>query len=185
MILLNLYSCNYPTTYLWLHKTWLTLVQRHKSHYLNQWWLYTYIYMHLSHQWEASQIARFMRPTWGSAGADSRTQVDPMLAPQTLLSGLYWDVWLMICIPQWSLDKEVGHIKPGLTVTMTSSSRPLPGAAVSDLSWSNMIHFIACQCQYYPRCNDEKTIADPHGWVMGVLCWILDVFCYTSSHTKV
>ena len=31
-------------------------------------------------------IARFMGPTWGPAGAD-RTQVGPMLAPWTLLSG--------------------------------------------------------------------------------------------------
>ena len=31
-------------------------------------------------------IARFMRPTWGPSGAD-RTQVGPMLAPWTLLSG--------------------------------------------------------------------------------------------------
>ena len=31
-------------------------------------------------------IARFMGPTWGPSGAD-RTQVGPMLAPKTLLSG--------------------------------------------------------------------------------------------------
>ena len=36
------------------------------------------------------QIARFMGPTWGSSGAD-RTQVGPMLAPWTLLSGAgFW-----------------------------------------------------------------------------------------------
>ena len=34
-------------------------------------------------------IARSMGPTWGPSGAD-RTQVDPMLAPWTLLSGEYW-----------------------------------------------------------------------------------------------
>ena len=33
-------------------------------------------------------IARFMGPTWGPSGAD-RTQVGPMLAPWTLLSGYY------------------------------------------------------------------------------------------------
>ena len=33
-----------------------------------------------------SLIARFMGPTWGPSGAD-RTQVGPMLAPWTLLSG--------------------------------------------------------------------------------------------------
>ena len=38
---------------------------------------------------EWSPIARFMGPTWGPSGAD-RTQVGPMLAPWTLLSGVFW-----------------------------------------------------------------------------------------------
>ena len=37
--------------------------------------------------WDKSLIARFMGPTWGPPGAD-RTQVGPMLAPWTLLSGV-------------------------------------------------------------------------------------------------
>ena len=36
-------------------------------------------------------IARFMGPTWGPSGAD-RTQVGPMLAPWTLLSGQCWNI---------------------------------------------------------------------------------------------
>ena len=40
-----------------------------------------------------SQIARFMRPTWDPLGAD-RTQVGPMLAPWTVLSGLLFNSWL-------------------------------------------------------------------------------------------
>ena len=41
----------------------------------------------LSLMWVMStMIARFMGPTWGPSGAD-RTQVGPMLAPWTLLSG--------------------------------------------------------------------------------------------------
>ena len=39
-----------------------------------------------------SQIAKFMRPTWGAPGS-CRPQVDPLLAPQTLLSGLCLDVY--------------------------------------------------------------------------------------------
>ena len=39
---------------------------------------------------ESSQIARFMGPTWDPPGS-CRTQMGPMLAPWTLLSGsLYW-----------------------------------------------------------------------------------------------
>ena len=37
---------------------------------------------------EASLIARLMGPTWDPSGAD-RTQVGPMLAPWTLLSGIF------------------------------------------------------------------------------------------------
>ena len=54
------------------------------------------ICIHLSHViacpyrqlWEPSQIARFMGPTWDPPGAYS-TQVGPMLAQWTLLSGLF------------------------------------------------------------------------------------------------
>ena len=42
-----------------------------------------------------SLIARFMSPTWGPSGAD-RTQVGPMLAPWTLLSGI-----IMVPIRRW------------------------------------------------------------------------------------
>ena len=42
----------------------------------------------------ASLIARFLVPTWGPSGAD-RTQVGPMLAPWTLLSGIaFRERWL-------------------------------------------------------------------------------------------
>ena len=36
-----------------------------------------------------SLIVRLMGPTWGPSGAD-RTQVGPVLAPWTLLSGIFW-----------------------------------------------------------------------------------------------
>ena len=39
-----------------------------------------------------SLIARLMGPTWGPSG-DDRTQVGPMLAPRTLLSGMFKSVW--------------------------------------------------------------------------------------------
>ena len=40
----------------------------------------------LEHGYVNTLITRFMGPTWGPSGAD-RTQVGPMLAPWTLLSG--------------------------------------------------------------------------------------------------
>ena len=43
-------------------------------------------YMNLNHS-KSSQITSFMGPTWGPSGTN-RTQVGPMLAPWTLLSGL-------------------------------------------------------------------------------------------------
>ena len=50
--------------------------------------------------WVAGMIAKFMGPTWGPSGAE-RTQVDPILAPWTLLSEtlcdkLTWSLWNLI-----------------------------------------------------------------------------------------
>ena len=52
-----------------------------------------------SHLWpksvthvKTSLIARFMGPTWGLSGVD-RTQVGPMLAPWTLLSGICYSLY--------------------------------------------------------------------------------------------
>ena len=50
-------------------------------------------------------IARFMGPTWGPRG-DDRTQVGPMLAPQTLISGndelpSLRSLWLTLCKLCW------------------------------------------------------------------------------------
>ena len=47
----------------------------------------TYQYIHRNVVKRFTQIARFIAPAWGASGAD-RTQVGPMLAPWTLLSGL-------------------------------------------------------------------------------------------------
>ena len=43
-------------------------------------------------RWKCSQIARFMGPTWGPSGS-CRSQMGPMLASWTLLSGFsfWWD----------------------------------------------------------------------------------------------
>ena len=70
------------------------------------------------------QIARFMRPTWGPPGAD-RTQMGPMLAPWTLLSGFP---------PVWSSSAIITLIIISVVVvvvkfTLSSSS--------SSSSWSS------------------------------------------------
>ena len=49
-----------------------------------------------------SLIARFMGPTWGPFGAD-RTQVDPMLAPWTLLSGMPYIFYLPNCVAVYDI----------------------------------------------------------------------------------
>ena len=54
-----------------------------------------------------SLIARFMGPTWGPFGAD-RTQLGPMLAPRTLLSGVpckWQNLWSFINTFLVTLDK--------------------------------------------------------------------------------
>ena len=55
------------------------------------WWKKKFIKRHLICASNSSLIAWFMVPTWGPSRPD-RTQVGPMLAPWTLLSGLCWIV---------------------------------------------------------------------------------------------
>ena len=62
-----------PVFYLWLRKFSANDIRCYKC---NSHWLRTTL------------IEKFMGPTWGPSGAD-RTQVGPMLAPWTLLSGLF------------------------------------------------------------------------------------------------
>ena len=50
---------------------------------------WTGAYHNTVHSFKAPQIAKSMGPTWGPSGAD-RTQMGPMLAPWTLLSGTPW-----------------------------------------------------------------------------------------------
>ena len=62
------------------------------------------------------QVSRFMGPTWGPSGAD-RTQVGPMLAPWTLLSGMtfhriLWGVKTFSC--PWHLilhESSIGTLR--------------------------------------------------------------------------
>ena len=67
-----------------------------------------------------SLIARFMGPTWGPSGAD-RTQVGPMLAPWTLLSGVctqvtncfsahervIFGVYFLSCKATWEINTKI------------------------------------------------------------------------------
>ena len=64
----------------------------------------------VSGNYMVSLIARFMGPTWGPSGAD-RTQVGPLLAPWTLLSGicLVASLYLIKCwgVISWVLDNTI------------------------------------------------------------------------------
>ena len=76
-------------TLFWL--CWTSWFQNHIIFDLFKSWCHAHMYLHIraqhiSHLDSLTQIARFMGLTWGPPGAD-RTQVGPMLAPWTLLSG--------------------------------------------------------------------------------------------------
>ena len=80
-----------------IHETMVVHMTWDWTFFNNYIYIYVYIYaFFLSGHWDGagrwrpvtSKIARFLGPTWGPSGAD-RTQVGPMLAPWTLLSGLF------------------------------------------------------------------------------------------------
>ena len=60
-------------------------------------------------------IAKFMGPTWGPSGVD-RTQVGPMLAPWTLLSGNTW-----ICFALFPTRICICIVSPSACVTPLTS----------------------------------------------------------------
>ena len=67
-------------------------------------------------------IARFMGPTWGPSGAD-RTQVGPMLAPWTLLSGLGFpreDLCVLSTLWGYQYSSIAFYIVPGSMYFRTS-----------------------------------------------------------------
>ena len=68
-------------------------------------WCYTAVWDRLFLQ---SLKARFMGPTWGPSGAD-RTQVGPMLAPWTLLSGVH-KLWIMISLYLMVLEHHYSDV---------------------------------------------------------------------------
>ena len=80
-----------------------------------------------------SLIARFMGPTWGPSGAE-RTQVGPMVAPWTLLSGL-------ICI-QLTKVLYVGGVLMDINIAytaihMTFTNYSCPGMTLADYKETN------------------------------------------------
>ena len=59
---------------------------------------------YVGHRQLPSQIARLMGPTWGPFGSD-RTQLSPLLAPWTLLSGLLFSTKSRFTISQSKLTE--------------------------------------------------------------------------------
>ena len=57
-----------------------------------------------------SLLANFMGPTWGPSGAD-RTQVGPMLAPWTLLSGIVCHSFMWQKAAYNKYKRTLGHIR--------------------------------------------------------------------------
>ena len=72
--------------FMWIHVVYLSMLLWHGSLVLQEW------YGCPKYQWrDIPLIARFMGPTWGPSGAD-RTQVGPMLASWTSLSGTLYGI---------------------------------------------------------------------------------------------
>ena len=102
-------------------------------------------------------IARFMGPTWGPSGADMN-QVDPMLAPWTMLSG--YSTQPRAC-PRWSHKTKSGTVPALARAKGLTFAQPTgPGRSVKDL--------VEFHLSLGPIFSKHKT---PHVMLAG------DVFC--------
>ena len=125
-----------------------------------------------------SLIARFMGPTWGPSGVD-RTQVGPMLATWTLLSGLaliqvmasHWTgdkqlpdrvlIWSKTLHKIYSMQRILIHIKADLFVKCAHLH---PGYAANLVARSRYYHChwteLACRCNAQMLLSGEPDFFD-------------------------
>ena len=107
---------------------------------------------------QTAQIAKFMGPTWGPPGS-CRPQMDPMLAPSTLLSG---GIWAMVVYYDWGtwLEGSVYQFN-----------------AVLPIFWTNIY--------WKPKngydFNFVITILPCNIWHLGAICLIFTVSCRIQS----
>ena len=93
------------------------------------------LYRHNRGCWRSALIARFMGPPWGPPGVD-RTQVGPMLAPWTLLSG-----WR--CNKHDIGQNETTCINYGYAIEISYSERNLLAKdGISSQKCSNAVAFL-------------------------------------------
>ena len=96
-------------------------------------------------------LARFIGPTWGPSGAD-RTQVGPMLAPRTLLSGT---------IPQQRLSGV--HNPWGILIWVLSRKKNTYAAynifpKSKDCAWASLyIYFTGIGCYMFMSLSNHKS----------------------------
>ena len=97
-----------------------------------------------------------MGPTWGSSGTD-RTQVGPMLALWTLLSGFFFvtccnmnmsltSIWSLIAMIRLSHDSLHNGIKSALTCVLNYQGTPFVIFFIKKWIASKNIHFKVASC---------------------------------------
>ena len=84
-------------------------------------------------------IARFIGPTWGPSGADS-TQVGPMLAPWTLLSGMFFINYFCLII----------HANKGVSLQWCHNE-------LDGISSQQRLHCLL-NCWFWPRLKKTSTL---------------------------
>ena len=106
-----------------------------------------------------SLIARFMGPTWGPSGAD-RTQVSPMLAPWTLLSGI---ILIYKCLGEMVVQFFVylAADNDGSAFPHSPNRRPGPLWSVNNYIPSCIWTGHALPCSKYPTTNTVEHHHDP------------------------
>ena len=138
----------------------------------------------------ATLIARFMGPTWGSSGAD-RTQVGPMLAPWTLLSGTVNNMAANVVCREKTQVRGIGNRGFNLILSQYSvfSTRWVDpvGGIQKQVKFLRIKRNVFCLCWYMDlnhvsvwsvllgyRLNDNQTVMTPiydfkHIWFKSII----------------
>ena len=119
----------YQTYNPWLLSPWSSTKSKSSLSRVSLNWILEVLISVLCRHAISTQIVRFMGPMWGPPGAD-RTQVGPMLAPWTLLSG-YVIPWWLSHLPL------VPHICASVNYVSTGSGNGLSPIWHQAITWTD------------------------------------------------
>ena len=131
----------------------------------------------------ATQIAKFMGPTWGPPGS-CRPQMGPMLAPWTLLSGLL-QIWSVISSPIEGANKQGEKNFLFDHCNLLNCKRSCGKDSPNQHSWWKLIEIVSKTCLFYSPVKPRSHCADLEAPISTIWKIVENGMVGSGSHSNV